>query len=119
DALQREAVYHEGQEKAHRVWAKNTNGVYDALKAEWHKERAQQIRAALAQQQSAQGSPKRRPYNTSGSLSEYGVFPECDAAPVAAQAQPDAGLDVEAVLRRFLTGDGVIAECDKIGRAHV
>lgn len=28
--------------------------------------------------------PKRRPYNTSGSLSEYGVFPECDAA----QAQP-------------------------------
>ena len=50
DALQREAVYHEGQEKAHRVWAKNTNGVYDALKAEWHKERAQQIRAALAQE---------------------------------------------------------------------
>lgn len=24
--------------------------------------------------------PKRRPYNASGSLSEYGVFPECDAA---------------------------------------
>jgi len=23
--------------------------------------------------------PKRRPYNASGSLSEYGVFPECDA----------------------------------------
>ncbi|MBV2180933.1 MAG: hypothetical protein KUL86_06815 [Castellaniella sp.] len=49
-ALQREAVYHEGQEKAHHVWAKNTNGVYDALKVEWHKERAQQIRAALAQE---------------------------------------------------------------------
>ena len=30
--------------------------------------------------------PKRRPYNASGSLSEYGIFPECDAAPVAAQA---------------------------------
>ena len=30
----------------------------------------------------------------------------------AAQAQPDAGLDVEAVLRQFLTGDGFIAECD-------
>lgn len=26
--------------------------------------------------------------------------------------QPDAGLDVEAVLRRFLTWDGYIAECD-------
>lgn len=34
------------------------------------------------------------------------------AAPVAAQAQPAAGLDVGAVLRRFLTGDGFIAECD-------
>lgn len=31
---------------------------------------------------------------------------------IAAQAQPDAGLDVEAVLRQFLTGDGFIAECD-------
>lgn len=29
-------------------------------------------------------SPKRRPYNTSGSLSEYGILPECDAA-LAAQ----------------------------------
>lgn len=25
--------------------------------------------------------PKRRPYNASGSLSEYGVFPECDTQP--------------------------------------
>jgi hypothetical protein len=31
---------------------------------------------------------------------------------LAARAQPDAGLDVEAVLRRFLTVDGFIAECD-------
>lgn len=30
----------------------------------------------------AQAQPKRRPYNASASLSEYGVFPECDAAPV-------------------------------------
>lgn len=28
-------------------------------------------------------SPQRRPYNTSGSLSEYGILPECDAAPAA------------------------------------
>jgi len=31
----------------------------------------------------AQAQPKRRPYNASASLSEYGVFPECDAAPAA------------------------------------
>jgi len=36
--------------------------------------------------------PKRRPYNTNGSLSEYGIFPECDAAP-AAEA-PAKGADV-------------------------
>jgi hypothetical protein len=34
-----------------------------------------ELREALA----AQAQPKRRPYNASGSLSEYGVFPECDA----------------------------------------
>lgn len=37
--------------------------------------------------------PKRRPYNASGSLSEYGIFPDCDAAPGragrAAPAQED------------------------------
>jgi len=27
----------------------------------------------------AQAQPKRRPYNASASLSEYGIFPECDA----------------------------------------
>jgi hypothetical protein len=31
----------------------------------------------------AQAQPKRRPYNASGSLGEYGIFPECDAAPAA------------------------------------
>jgi hypothetical protein len=31
----------------------------------------------------AQAQPKRRPYNASASLSEYGIFPECDAAPAA------------------------------------
>lgn len=40
----------------------------------------------------AQAQPKRRPYNASASLSEYGVFPECDAAP-AAEA-PAKGADV-------------------------
>ncbi|WP_026610687.1 hypothetical protein [Methylocaldum szegediense] len=30
-----------------------------------------------------QVQPKRRRYDPSGSLSEYGVFPECDAAPAA------------------------------------
>lgn len=38
-----------------------------------------------------------------------------DKHPCAARyhaKQPDAGLDVEAVLRQFLTGDGYIAECD-------
>ena len=34
----------------------------------------------------AQAQPKRRPYNASGSLSEYGIFPECDAAPAAQPA---------------------------------
>ena len=31
-------------------------------------------------QPAAKAGPKRRPYNTSGSLSEYGVIPECDVA---------------------------------------
>jgi len=39
--------------------------------------------AALAQ-------PKRRPYNASGSLSEYGIFPECDTAPAAQAPAADA-----------------------------
>lgn len=34
----------------------------------------------------AQAQPKRRPYNASASLSEYGIVPECDAA----QGQPPA-----------------------------
>jgi len=33
----------------------------------------------VQQPAAAQPQPKRRPYNASGSLSEYGVFPECDA----------------------------------------
>lgn len=47
------------------------------------------IEARIAQQPAATGEesskdadvarPKRRPYDPSGSLSEYGVFPECDA----------------------------------------
>jgi hypothetical protein len=32
----------------------------------------------------AKVQPERRPYNASGSLSEYGVFPECDAQQPAA-----------------------------------
>lgn len=40
----------------------------------------------------AQAQPKRRPYNASASLSEYGVFPECDAAPAA--QSPAKGADV-------------------------
>ncbi|ARP89782.1 hypothetical protein CAL14_05355 [Bordetella genomosp. 9] len=41
--------------------------------------------------------PKRSPYNASGSLSEYGIFPECDAAP-AAQAQA-ANADARAAIQ--------------------
>src|SRR5690606_19577178 len=48
---------------------------------------------AAAGEESSKGAdvarPKRRPYNTSGSLSEYGVFPECDA-----QQQPAEGEDI-------------------------
>src|SRR5690606_20557406 len=53
----------------------------------------------------AQGRPKRRPYNTSGSLSEYGVFPECDAAPVAAQAQPSGNPGELPVVNQQMTTD--------------
>lgn len=42
--------------------------------------------------------PKRRPYNASGSLSEYGVFPECDAQPLDTATPPPEAV-VEAVAR--------------------
>src|SRR5690606_24320821 len=42
--------------------------------------RAVIARYAPQQPAAAQPQPKRRPYNASGSLGEYGVFPECDAA---------------------------------------
>ena len=43
----------------------------------------QAVRAMEAAIDAAQAQPKRRPYNASASLSEYGIFPECDAAPAA------------------------------------
>jgi len=57
----------------------------------WH-QNPDRIDAAI---DAAQAQPKRRPYNASGSLSEYGVFPECDAAPAAQApaANADALLD--------------------------
>jgi len=39
----------------------------------------------------AQAQPKRRPYNASASLSEYGIFPECDAAPATQAPSEGAG----------------------------
>jgi hypothetical protein len=45
----------------------------------WH-QNPDRIDAAI---DAAQAQPKRRPYNASASLSEYGIFPECDAAPAA------------------------------------
>jgi hypothetical protein len=39
---------------------------------------------ALSRPAEQRAQPKRRPYNASGSLSEYGVFPECDAQQPAA-----------------------------------
>ncbi|HEY8353813.1 MAG TPA: hypothetical protein VIK69_02210 [Methylophilaceae bacterium] len=39
-----------------------------------------------------QTQPKRRPYNASGSLSEYGVIPECDVVPAAQPAASDEHL---------------------------
>lgn len=49
--LQREADWHDGKAKAHKASAKYSTGGYDGPIAEWHTERAQQIRAALAQEQ--------------------------------------------------------------------
>lgn len=46
----------------------------------------------------AQAQPKRRPYNRSGSLSEYGIFPECDAAQASGQP-PAADGDAEDAAR--------------------
>lgn len=47
---------------------------------------------------SAHQQPNRRPYNASGSLSEYGVFPECDAQQPAAVDGSDAqASEVEAL----------------------
>lgn len=43
--------------------------------------------AAAVKELATKAQPKRRPYNPSGSLSEYGVFPECDAQ------QPVSGAD--------------------------
>ncbi len=47
----------------------------------------------------AQAQPKRRPYNASASLSEYGIFPECDAAHAGS----------EGVMSIKLTDDGKAA----------
>lgn len=64
-----------------------------AVLAEWDRARAQ-ADAALA----AQTQPKRRPYNASASLSEYGVFPECDAQQPAAVDGSDAqAAEIEAL----------------------
>lgn len=41
----------------------------------------------------AQAKPKLRRYNASGSLSEYGVFPECDAQVPVAATLDDAAAD--------------------------
>ncbi|OZI21758.1 hypothetical protein CAL18_12605 [Bordetella genomosp. 7] len=58
--------------------------------------RIRALKSAPAAEESAKGAdvaqPKRRPYNASASLSEYGVFPECDAAP-AAQAPAKGASD--------------------------
>jgi|GEM_PF-4999914 hypothetical protein len=43
---------------------------------------------ALARVREVVAQPRRRPYNASGSLGEYGIFPECDAAPAAQPAAP-------------------------------
>jgi hypothetical protein len=51
EVLLREADWHDGEARAHKIRAKNSSGVYDGLKAEWHREREQHIRAALAQEQ--------------------------------------------------------------------
>ncbi len=37
--------------------------------------------SAVHQPAEQRSQPKHSPYNSSGSLSEYGVFPECDTAP--------------------------------------
>ena len=44
--------------------------------------------SAVQQPAAAQPQAKRRPYDASGSLSEYGVFPECDAALAAQRQEP-------------------------------
>lgn len=49
--------------------------------------------------------PKRSPYNASGSLSEYGIFPECDATPAAqASGQPADDFDDSDI--PFIRNDG-------------
>lgn len=49
--------------------------------------------------------PKRSPYNASGSLSEYGIFPECDATP-AAQASGHPADDFDDSDIPFIRNDG-------------
>ena len=65
----------------------------------------------------AQAQPKRRPYNASASLSEYGVFPECDAAPVAQPAAIAEPSDEEAA--KFADQYGMYYDQDaSIAGAH-
>lgn len=67
--------------------------------------RIRALKSAPAAEESAKGAdvaqPKRRPYNASASLSEYGVFPECDTAP-AAQA-PAKGVKLPLLPEAFMS----------------
>lgn len=64
--------------------------------------------------------PKRRRYDPSGSLSEYGIFPECDAQPLAEEGERDwlaEAMDTLAEWRfnaLFGGKDGLQAEIDKL-----
>lgn len=53
-----------------RLW---NEGEFDALRRQWP-EAPDSVYIGAEDV----ARPKRRPYNASGSLSEYGVFPECD-----------------------------------------
>ena len=56
-----------------------SNDRYERIRAQ-RDELAARLAAVQARLAAVQAQSKRRRYDPSGSLSEYGIFPECDAA---------------------------------------
>jgi hypothetical protein len=74
-----------------RLW---NEGEFDILRRDWP-EAPDSVYIGADSKSADVARPKRRPYNASGSLSEYGVFPECDVQQPAEQRESNAPVGME------------------------